>query len=257
MDLADQADDLTWAAGGTSVVPGVPTEQVVVTSWRHTDGHWPGRARHLARTVEGCERLWPEWLDWQERVERATEVLPAEISDGDWFPRLEARTDGIVVLVRPAPPRRPTTRLWTSPGPDVREHPTVKGPDLHHLSRLRSRARGAGADDAVLCSADGTVQEAAHGTLVWWSGERLASPPTAGRLASVTEMRVRDLAARRGVEWVAEEVEPAELAGRELWLVSALHGISGVTSWQDGPTELALAAPTRAQEWHDALASMP
>lgn len=258
MDVGQQAGDLTqWAATETAAEPDLPTEAVVVTSWRHTDGRWPGRARHLARTVEGCERLWPQWPDWQERVERATEVLPEEIDTGDWFPRLEARSDGIVVLARPAPPRRPTTRLWTAPEADGRRHPAVKGPDLHQLSGLRDRARGAGADDAVLCTPAGTVLEAAHGTLVWWSGERLASPPVAGRLASVTEQRLRELAARREVEWVVEDLAPSDLAGHEVWLVSALHGISQVTSWRDGPTELALAPTARAQEWHDALASMP
>ena len=45
--------------------------------------------------------------------------------------------------------------------------------------------------------------------------------------------------------------QPAELAGRETWLTSALHGIRVVSAWVD-PRQAAGAA-ARAREWREEL----
>lgn len=232
-------------------------EPVVVTSWRHVDGWWPGRLHHLERTVAAAARTWPGVPDWAEKVVAATHEMPAELAEGEWFPRLEVRTTGVTVLLRPAPPRRPASRLWTLPGADPRTAPEVKGPDLAVLADARRTALGRGADDAVLLSSAGHVLEAAHGTLAWWEEEVLTTPPAAGRLPSVTELRLRELAARRGVRTASAHRTPQELAGHELWLLSALHGISGVTAWEHGGRPLVLAAPGRALAWNTALDEVP
>ncbi len=155
-------------------------ETAVVSSWRHTDGHWPGRDAHLRRTIDGARRMWPLLHHWEERIHEATDLLPEELATGDWFPSLEARPSGVTVLTRPAPPRRPLTRLWTLPEADPRTHPEVKGPDLLLQGDLRRRAQREGADEAALCDAAGHLVEGGFGTLVWWEDHHLVLPPPGG-----------------------------------------------------------------------------
>ncbi|WP_462418294.1 hypothetical protein [Kytococcus sp. Marseille-QA3725] len=50
---------------------------------------------------------------------------------------------------------------------------------------------------------------------------------------------------------------PEELVGHELWWLSSLHGISGVSAWQHDGQELGLSEPERAEVWYEALARMP
>jgi hypothetical protein len=51
---------------------------------------------------------------------------------------------------------------------------------------------------------------------------------------------------------IAERCRPADLAGAEVWLLSALHGIRPVTAWLGAGVELAV--PRRADAWQASLA---
>ncbi|QHC59213.1 aminotransferase class IV [Rathayibacter sp. VKM Ac-2760] len=174
---------------------------------------------------------------------------------GDSFPRVELTADGLRLRLRPAPPLGRTVVLWTSPV-DPRRVPERKGPDIARLALLRARAVAAGADEAVLLGADGTVVDGATSAVLWWLGDALVVPPASSRrVRSVTARTVSVLAGALGVDVIEAPAEPADLDGREVWTANALHGLRLATTWIDGP---ALAAePGRLDAWRrrlDALA---
>ncbi len=259
VDVTQQDDAaLGGPSASESPVEAAPrADTAVVTSWRHLEGRWPGREAHLRRTIAGAQRLWPLVADWEHRIRLATDVLPEEMATGDWFPKVEVRADGVTLLVRPAPPRRRRTTLWTVPEADPRRAPEVKGPDMSLLRSLRERAQDAGAHEAALVTDGGVLVEGGFGTLVWWEADVLTSPPAAGRLASVTEERLQQLAAQRGVAWQRAERTPEQLAGHEVWWINALHGITGVDRWYHAGGAVEVATPHRAEAWNDALDAMP
>lgn len=159
---------------------------------------------------------------------------------GEWFPRVELHsqlgTPRLVLRLRAAPERRRSAVLATWRGADPRQVPRVKGPDLERLSRVRTSVQPLGADEAVLLTDDGYVVDGAFSALLWWRGEILCGPPAAfERVDSVTARSVLTLAAALGHDLHEEAVTPAELAGTELWVLSALHGIRIATAWIDGP----------------------
>jgi branched-subunit amino acid aminotransferase/4-amino-4-deoxychorismate lyase len=139
--------------------------------------------------------------------------------------------------VRPAPPREPTVVAWIADVPDPRRAPRRKGPDLERLAALRARAAANGAGEAVLADADGRLLEGAFTSLLWWEGETLwAVPDDAPILPGVTRALLIELARGRDTPVAQRRPAPHELACRETWLVSALHGVRAVTRWgDDGP----------------------
>jgi branched-subunit amino acid aminotransferase/4-amino-4-deoxychorismate lyase len=63
----------------------------------------------------------------------------------------------------------------------------------------------------------------------------------------VTVDVVRQMASEAGVDVRYEEFAPADVDGQDLWALNALHGIRGVSVWNDGPT---LSSDTdRLREW--------
>jgi branched-subunit amino acid aminotransferase/4-amino-4-deoxychorismate lyase len=217
-------------------------------SWLVVDGRVRALERHWARFAGACGEngVSPEALAaFRADVEAA---VPAR---GRWFPRIELR-DELAVLVRPAPPREPTVVAWIADVPDPRRSPRRKGPDLERLAALRERAATHGAGEAVLADADGRLLEGAYTSLLWWEGETLwVVPDEAPILAGVTRSLLIDVATERGTRVAQRRPAPDELAGRETWLVSALHGIRAVTRWAAGGP--ATGAATRAATWQRLL----
>jgi branched-subunit amino acid aminotransferase/4-amino-4-deoxychorismate lyase len=226
------------------------TELLAADSWLVDDGRVRAVERHWARFSATCRAhgVEPEALAaLRADVERA---LPA---DGRWFPRVELRADGeLAVQVRPAPPREPTVVAWIADVPDPRRAPRRKGPDLERLAALRERAAVHGAGEAVLADADGRLLEGAFTSLLWWEGETLwAVPDDAPILPGITRALLIELARERATPVAQRRPAPQELAGRETWLVSALHGIRAVTRWADGGP--AAGAAPRAAAWQRLL----
>ena len=220
------------------------TELLAADSWLVADGRVRAVERHWARFSAACAEHGVDTQAFRADVERA---VPAR---GRWFPRVELRADGeLTVRVRPAPPAEPTVVAWIADVPDPRRAPRVKGPDLERLAALRERARAHGAGEAVLADADGRLLEGAYTSLLWWEGETLcAVPDDAPILPGVTRALLIELAGAVELRRPA----PRDLAGRETWLVSALHGIRAVTRWRGGPS--AGEAP-RAPSWQRRLES--
>jgi branched-subunit amino acid aminotransferase/4-amino-4-deoxychorismate lyase len=231
------------------------TALLAADSWLVADGRTRAVGRHWARFSATCREhgVEPEALAaFRAEVER---VLPPA---GRWFPRVELREDGELALeLRPAPAREPAVVAWLADVPDPRRAPRRKGPDLQRLAALRERAAAHGAGEAVLADADGRLLEGAFTSLLWWEAETLcAVHDDAPILPGVTRALLIELARERRTPVAQRRPLPHELAGRETWLVSALHGVRAVTRWAEGGPS-AGDAP-RAAAWQrllDALAT--
>jgi branched-subunit amino acid aminotransferase/4-amino-4-deoxychorismate lyase len=230
------------------------TALLAADSWLVVDGRARAVDRHWARFAATCREhgVGPEALAaFRVEVQRA---LPAS---GRWFPRVELHADGeLAVQVRPAPPREPTVVAWIADVPDPRRAPRHKGPDLERLGALRERAAAHGAGEAVISDGDGRLLEGAFTSLLWWEDETLWTvPDEAPILPGITRALLIELADERGTTVARRRPAPHELAGRETWLVSALHGIRVVTEWAGGGPPA--GDPTRAASWQRLLDDFP
>jgi branched-subunit amino acid aminotransferase/4-amino-4-deoxychorismate lyase len=223
------------------------TALLAADSWLVADGRVRAVDRHWARFAATCREHGVALGALRSEVERS---VPSE---GRWFPRVELRGDGeLAFQVRPAPAREPTVAAWVADVPDPRRAPRHKGPDLERLAALRGRAAAHGAGEAVLTDGGGRLLEGAFTSLLWWEGDTLwAVPDDAPILPGITRALLIELAREHGTRVAQRRPAPHELAGRETWLVSALHGIRAVTSWAgDGP---AAGDAPRAAGWQRLL----
>jgi len=209
------------------------TDLLAADSWLVDDGRVRAVQRHWARFEATCREHGAEPDALAELRAAVARAVPAS---GRWFPRVELRADGeLAVHVRPAPAREPTVVAWVADVADPRREPRRKGPDLERLAALRQRAAAHGAGEALLSDADGRLIEGAFTSLLWWEGDTLcAVPDDAPILLGVTRALLLELARDRGTPVAQRRPLPGELADRETWLVSALHGIRVVTGWANG-----------------------
>ncbi len=247
---------LCWGGPGQGFTPAAARADVradvrVIDSWLLEEGRVRALRAHAARFRRSCAPLAPVLAGQMDAFFAAVaERLPR---NGRWFPRVELAFFGeaprLRLWLRPAPPRGGAVRLWIAPEPDQRLNPTVKGPDLAHLAGLREAALARGADEAVLLSPSGHVLEGASSHLMWWRGDVLCAPPPEGLLHGVTQAILFDLAQVGGLQTNRSiPVRPADLAGCEVWVVNALHGIRVVTGWIGA--DIAGGTPTRAAPWN-------
>lgn len=160
-------------------------------------------------------------------------VLGEIPQEGQWFPRITENA----VEWRLAPALRTHSTLWVPETVDPREHPLLKGPDLPKLAELRQQARDHGADDAVLYSARGVVNEAANAAIVFKDEKGLVMGPHGSVLLSTTVRATVEaglIDQPRRVELSVEEASQLPA-----WCASALHGWTPVTKWLIGGETLA------------------
>jgi branched-subunit amino acid aminotransferase/4-amino-4-deoxychorismate lyase len=209
------------------------TDLLAADSWLVDDGRVRAVERHWARFGATCRE---HGIEPGALAELRAEVAGAVPTRGRWFPRVELRADGeLAFQVRPAPAREPTVVAWVADVADPRREPRRKGPDLARLAALRERAATRGADEAVISDGDGRLLEGAFTSLLWWEGEMLcAVPDDAPILPGITRALLLELARDRGTPVARRRPRPQEMAERETWLVSALHGIRVVTAWANG-----------------------
>ena len=102
----------------------------------------------------------------------------------------------------------------------------------------------------VIADDEDRLLEGAYTSLLWWEEDTLcAVPDDAPILPGITRALLLELAPTVELRRPA----PDDLAGRETWLVSALHGIRAVTRWVDGPQP---GEAARAPEWQRRLESL-
>lgn len=205
----------------------------VADSFLLRDGAVRGPLRHFERFASSID---------DEKTSRQLPVFFAESvrilpTTGDWFPRLEYRASQpighrLFLRIRTAPERSETCRLWTSTERDPRSNPLVKGPDLSICQQLRRAANLHGADEAVITDQHGFIADGALSSIVWWRDSKLFGPNhETAWLPSITRELVFSLARQAGFETAQEKARPEDLAGCEIWSLSALQGIRGVTIW--------------------------
>jgi branched-subunit amino acid aminotransferase/4-amino-4-deoxychorismate lyase len=222
----------------------------VADSWLVDDGRTRAVEEHWARFGRSCRA---HGIGDDELSRFRASVTAAVPARGRWFPRIELRARGLDVRVRPAPPLAAAARVTVAPPGDPRSCPRRKGPDLELLIGLREAARAHGADELLLCDEEGALREGALSSLLWWEGETLWTTPDEHTLPGVTRGLALALARERGVQLGVRSPLPAELAGREVWLTSALHGIRVVSAWLQ-PAQAAGAAQLAAS-WRTWLAA--
>jgi branched-subunit amino acid aminotransferase/4-amino-4-deoxychorismate lyase len=187
---------------------------------------------------------------------RALEAIP---STGQWFPRfelLDLDDMQLALRIRPRPPLAASAKLWLAGDLAVRRAPRIKGPDLPALNALRAAARQAGADEALLRTAEGYVLESSHSNLLWWRDDALCTVPAdAPALPGITRELLLEMAVAAGYEVREEWVSPPDLDGVEVWLVNALHGLRPVTEFVGAIDGSPVRAPdaARAQAWRARL----
>ncbi|WP_416984109.1 aminotransferase class IV [Streptomyces sp. T028] len=246
-----------WSpGGGLTPVPASEGPLLAADSWLVRDGRVRAYDRHRERFLRACGevggpgpgRLAEFWQDM-------TAALPRT---GEWFPRVElaARSLELRLRLRHAPPLGTEIRLWAAGQEDPRTAPRRKGPDLDVLAQVRGRAIDAGAQEAVLVGPSGVVLESPTAGVLWWEDDTLCLPPPGlPVLPSVTTALILQRAVRDDIRVDHRERTVAELAGREVWVVNALHGIRPVTGWAGEATGevMTAGAATRAAEWREWL----
>jgi hypothetical protein len=236
------------------------SQLLVADSWRVIDAEVRGLPLHRTRFLAGVDsyRNVADPLSSAASLnnaaaffDHATAALPPT---GDWFPRVELRTSAhsdtgtgtgpqFTLLVRPTPPIFDEVDVATAPY-DPRTHPLVKGPNLDALMALRAAVAPSGAGEAIIVDTHGVIVEGAYSGLLWWRGETLVQAASGlPRIPSVTVDLLIAAARANGVPVVDEHARPADLAGCELWVLSALHGLRVARHWIDGPE---LAEPRHA-----------
>ena len=232
------------------------TRLEVADSFLVSEGRALAVGVHRSRFVESAvARGYPDERELDTFFGEALKVMPRE---ADWFPRLEVSSrDGAFRLhfrLRSSPELQQSVVVATHRGPDPRTEPTVKGPDLESMLRLRQEAQRSGAREAVILDG-GLVSEASTSGLMWWRGDQLMVPPAyLPRIPSVTARSILTVAAAIGTDVGEEESTPDDLEGCEVWAVNSLHGIRVVQSWVDGP-ELD-AAGRHADRWRPRLRAL-
>jgi branched-subunit amino acid aminotransferase/4-amino-4-deoxychorismate lyase len=240
---------LRWTGRTLEPVAGASAVTLLVAdSWLIDEGYARAPGAHWARFGGSCLALGVDRADLEGFRAAVSAALPME---GRWFPRVELTAAGLALRIRRAPPPARDARVIVGPPGDPRRQPRRKGPDLELLAGLRARAREHGADELLLCDARGALIEGALSSLLWWEGDALCTTPDEHTLPGVTRTLLLAIARRRGVELRVRSPLPADLAGRETWLTSALHGIRVVSAWL-APSQEAGAA-SHAPAWREEL----
>lgn len=225
---------------------------LVADSWRVEEGHAVALGQHFERFFASAKAHSPLSQDTLDQFAR--QVCAAIEKDGSWFPRIELVTT----------PGGPTLRYRQRPAPawsqsviaaltteDPRTTPLTKGPDLEALLALRNSVSSSGANEALIVNADGVIVEGAYSSLLVWNTdtEVLVTPRSFPRIPSVTETVLRECCAEEGVQITERAVTASDLEGREVWVVSALHGIRLVEALVQGPQ--VSSSPGRRDSWQE------
>ena len=213
-------------------------EVLAADSFVLDDGDIVGFPRHRERFFAAVVDAGVDDTEaFDDFVERCLLWFPRE---GRWFPRLDVVTNGDSTWFRYhhrlARVASNTAILAVAPA-DTREVPWRKGPDLERMAALRASVSHL-ADEALILSEDGVVVEGAYSAIVVIdsdAGQFCVTPSKYPRIDSITEQIVSECVRDDHFEVIKRAHTVSELEGKEVWVLSALHGIRVATSIVDGP----------------------
>jgi branched-subunit amino acid aminotransferase/4-amino-4-deoxychorismate lyase len=198
------------------------------------------------RVRHGVAPLWPLHL---RRLRASSSALGLPLAGAfeapsgapDRVVRLQLDPGGLAASERPVGSRSPvrliTARTVHRPYP----HKTT---DREPFDRALAEARAAGADDALLLTAEGFVAECAIWSLFWWEGETLCAPSLdLGVLPGVGRARIAELAGGLAERRAGRDA----LLAASCFLANAVRGIVPVRSL-DGQIVMPHGGTARLQE---------
>lgn len=217
-------------------------------SWLVEAGNMRAFSWHERRFKAACHHAGGVSNELDAFWTAATDLLPRR---GRWFPRVEltaAEPPQLRLRIRPAPDRASQVGVSGIPSRDQRRLPRRKGPDLPWLTNIRGTATKLGAEEALLTTPTGLLLEATTSSILWWEGDILCVPSPAMRLLpGITTSLIQHEARCRGLKVLPRRCHLADLSGREVWLVNALHGIRYVHQWIGG--DIAVGQPKHLRAW--------
>ncbi len=181
----------------------------------------------LIETVRVMNGRAPLWALHVERLHAAATalgldiVIPPAPAGGDRIARYEIVGERITASSRESSrPASISLRVSVVPHADY----PWKTTNRDALEQAYAEARQAGADDALLLSAEGMVREASRWAIVWRRADgRIGAPPmSSGVLRSVARTRLGHLA---GGDIVEEELDLDQLVGRPVAALNAARGL--------------------------------
>lgn len=195
-----------------------------------------GRARNLQKHFDRFSN-WVHSLSGIDSKDFLAAVKKALPSSGRWNPRIELQLNSeptLLFRLRTAVSELSEIVLWTSPEPDPRQNPQIKGPDLSYGMQLRRAAQMRGAEEAVILNEEGFIVEGALSSIVWWRDDVLCAPgDDIAWLPSVTREEIFSIAEQMGLGTRLEKAKPADLVDLEVWSLGSLHGIRPAINWVD------------------------
>jgi len=206
---------------GAGAGAGAPVQIGLIETMRSRDGRLPWLERHLARLEASLAALGAA-----EPPEDLADVVRFAVGHrpGDRVVRLQV-TDGHAEIS--------TRAVNADQGISVIVADEVHHPYPHKTTRREqfgralANARRAGANDALLVTADGFVAEGTAWNLFWWENGELCTPAAElGILPGLGRRRIMELTAVK-----EERVPVAALAGRSLFLVNAVRGIVEIAAF--------------------------
>ena len=124
--------------------------------------------------------------------------------------------------------------------------PAVKsGNYLNNILALHE-ARRHGADEALMCNAEGFVAEGSTSNIFMVRGKRVVTPPLeVGLLPGITRQRVIDLARQADIVVVEANLTPEELrSADEAFITSSVRGVIPAATIDGQPLRLPTIGPT-------------
>ena len=207
---------------GPNVVFGLMPDQIgLLETIRVRQGRMPWLGRHLARLRASLAALGEP-----EPPEDLPDLLRLAAGSADRVVRLELGGPGQVEISTREVNRDPAISVVVSQ--EIHRSYPHKTTARGQFERALAAARHVGAADAVLVTAAGYVAEGTAWNLFWWDDGMLCTPAAAlGILPGVGRQRVLELADVR-----QQQVPPAAIAGKSLFLVNAVRGIVEIASFE-------------------------
>lgn len=198
----------------------------LIETMRVRDGRIPFLERHLDRLRRSLAAL-----ALPKPTQDVTALLRPFAETSDVVLRLEVCDGRATVTVRDVPAADPPAVIVASEHHLPYPHKTT---ERDRFEDAADEAEVAGADDAVLLTAEGWVAEGTAWNLFWWEGERLRTPALdLGILPGIARARVLELGRVEEGKFLLEA-----LAGRSVFLTNAVRGVQPVGSLDGDPVPL-------------------